>query len=153
MSVVKTLRFPITAEWSGGRTVDAEAPGKSGLRVVTPPEFEGGAAGHWSPEELLVTAVASCYVLTLAAVADRTRAPIRRLRLDAVGHVEGDRRGHYHFTVIELEVELVTDPDAVEAAERAAALAEEHCIVSRALDVPVHVRVAVHSAALEEAFR
>lgn len=150
MSIVKTLRFPIAAE-CGGRAVDAEAPGKPGLRVVTPPEFRGGAAGNWSPEELLVTAVASCYALTLAAVAERTNVSIRRLRLDAVGHVEGDRRGHYDFTVIELEGD--TDSDAVEAAERAAALAEEHCIVSRALDVPVHVHVAVHSAPLEEAHR
>ena len=150
MSIVKTLRFPIAAEWWGGRTVDAEAPGKEGLRVVTPPEFRGGVAGEWSPEELLVTAVASCYALTLAAVAEQANAPIHRVRLGGVGHVEGDRRGHYRFTVIELEVELVTDPDAVEAAERAAALAEEHCIVSRALDIPVHVRVAVRSAPLEE---
>ena len=36
---------------------------------IAPPEFRGGTPGMWSPEDLLVAAVASCYSLTLEAIA------------------------------------------------------------------------------------
>jgi organic hydroperoxide reductase OsmC/OhrA len=151
MSIVKTFRFPVTAEWWGDRILDTEAPGKPGLRVVTPPEFKGGIEGHWSPEELLVNAVASCYALTLVAIARRFETPIHRLHIDAVGEVEQDRSGHYRFLAVELEVELRTEPGSVEVAQKVAALAERHCIVGAALDAPVHVRVSIPRPEVDEA--
>src|SRR5262245_55723977 len=146
MSTVKALRFPIATEWRGGRMVDVSRPGKRELRVVTPPEFRNGIPDQWSPEDLLVAAVSSCYVLTLTAIADRLRTPIDTVRVEAAGHLEKNRRGDYRFTSIDLEVEIAAPAGSAGAAERAAALAEKHCIVHEALDVPVHVHVDVRAA-------
>jgi organic hydroperoxide reductase OsmC/OhrA len=60
-----------------------------------------------------------------------------------MGHVSQRQDGRFGFVAIELDVRLVTDPEDVEAAERAARRAKDACLVSLALDVPVHVNVTV----------
>lgn len=145
MTIVETLHFPVSSEWWGGRLVNAEAPGKAALRVVPPPEFGGPEGSYWSPEDLLVNAVASCYTLTLTSVARRLRVPLQALRVEAAGHVERDHDGRYGFVLVHLDVELETEPEAVAIAKRAAELAEERCIVGRALAVPVHVSVDIRA--------
>jgi organic hydroperoxide reductase OsmC/OhrA len=141
MGIVKTLRYPVQAHWLGGRLLRLGAAEKPLLRVATPPEFKDGIQGVWSPEELLVGAVASCYELTLVAIAGRRGVPLHTLEVDATGHLEHAPKGGYGFTVIELDVELATDPGFEEEAADVARLAKEHCIIGRALQVPVHLRL------------
>ena len=45
--------------------------------------------------------------------------------------------------MIEIDALLETIPGAEQAVSRAAAAAEERCLISQALDVPVHVAVQV----------
>jgi organic hydroperoxide reductase OsmC/OhrA len=142
MPIVKTMRFPAHAEWEESRLVELSALEKPPLVLATPPEFKDGIAGFWSPEELLVGAVAACYELTLAAIAERLDARLEHIAVDAAGHVEHGREG-YEFTVVELDVTLEVEPEHETRARRAAELAEDYCVVARALEVPVHVRVAV----------
>ena len=54
-----THRFPVSIHWVSGRLTKASVADKQDLQVATPPEFNGGIAGVWSPEDLLVSAVAS----------------------------------------------------------------------------------------------
>jgi organic hydroperoxide reductase OsmC/OhrA len=150
MATIKALRFPAQARWHEGRVLELSADAKPPLAVATPPEFKHGVPGVWSPEELLVGAVASCYELTLVAIAERLEIPLGALSVAATGHVESGERG-YGFTVIELDVTIETDPTHEAGARRAAELAQRHCIVERALDVPVHVRVAISSTLAEPA--
>jgi peroxiredoxin-like protein len=145
MSIIKTLRFPASVEWQGGRLTRASAPEKPPLRVATPPEFRGGVPGVWSPEDLLVAAAASCFVVTLVAVAERSGVELTAVRVDGAGHVERGPDGLHGFTVIELTatVEADADPGLI---ERLASKAEAACIVSRALDVPVHLTLEIPAA-------
>ena len=140
MSIVKTFRFPASIEWRGGRLTRASSPGKPPLDVATPPEFKGGVPGVWSPEDLLVAAAATCFAVTLVAVAERSGVELTVLDVDGVGHVEQGADGRFRFTVIELDVEVEAGTDQARL-ERLAAKAEHVCIVSLALDVPVHVRL------------
>jgi organic hydroperoxide reductase OsmC/OhrA len=143
MSIVKALRFPVQLERVEGRLMRAEASGKPDLEVATPPEFSGGIAGVWSPEDLLVAAAASCYAVTLVAVAERREIPLYELRVSATGHLSKRDDGRFGFVAIELDVEIETDAASVRAAESATRDAESACLVARALDVPVHVGVLV----------
>jgi organic hydroperoxide reductase OsmC/OhrA len=147
MSVVKALRFPVSVRWQHGRLTRASAPAKEDFEVATPPEFPGGLAGHWSPEELLVTACASCYALTFAAIAERREIPIHDLRVYGTGHVSKRDDGRFGFVAIELDAEVETAASSVRAAEGAAEWAKQVCIVSLALDVPVHVLTVVRTEA------
>ena len=145
MSVAKELRFPVTVALDGeGPRVRTSVAGKHDLLVATPPEFAGGLPGYWSPEDLFVGAVATCYAVTLKAVARRRAVPIHRLDIRAIGHVGTPAEGDgIRFTLIELAVAVETDAAAVEALEAAAARAEKACLVARSLDTPVRVAVTV----------
>jgi organic hydroperoxide reductase OsmC/OhrA len=145
MSTVKDFRFPVSIEWEGGRMTRALADGKPELEVVTPPEFKHGIPGHWSPEELVVAAASSCYALTLAAVAERYNLVLHRLSVHGAGHVTRREDGRLGFVAIELEADVETDPASVEEVEEAGRRAKALCIVSLALDVPVHVKLLVSS--------
>jgi peroxiredoxin-like protein len=146
MSTVKALRFPAAIEWRGGRLTHATAPGKHALDVATPPEFKGGLPGVWSPEDLLVAATASCFAVTLAAVAEHSGVELTALRVDGLGHVERGADGRFGFTVIELGVEVEAKAEW-SLVERLVAKAERNCLVTLALDVPVHLRLARTAAA------
>lgn len=140
MSTVKAHRFPVQAHWFGGRLLRLGAPEKPALRVVTAPEFKDGIPGIWSPEELLVGSLAACYELTLVAIAERLGVPLHALEVAATGHLEHVPEGGYGFTVLELDVDVATDPGRELDAEEVAHLAKRHCTVGRALEVPVHLR-------------
>lgn len=153
MSVVKDYRFPVSVELVEGRRTLASARWKPDLPIATPPEFIGGVPGVWSPEDLLVAATAACYAVTLAAVAELREVPIRSLSVSGSGHVTRRNDGKFGFVAIELDVRLETDSDLIEAAEHAARRAEEQCIVTMALEVPVRIGVDIRAAVPEGALR
>ncbi|HEY7380661.1 MAG TPA: OsmC family protein [Gaiella sp.] len=146
MGIVKAFRYPVTSEWLGGRLLRLGAGDKHELLVATPPEFPGGMRDVWSPEDLLVASVGACFDLTLVAIAEQRGIPVISLRVRANGHLEHGGDGRYGFTVIELDAELETEAGFEEQAQRAAQVAKERCIVGRALDTPVHLRLDVHAA-------
>lgn len=145
MAVVKEMQFPVSIRWRGGRLARADAQDKDSLELATPPEFRQGLAGYWSPEDLLVASAASCFVLTLAAVAERREAPLLDATVTATGHMSRRDDGRFGFTVIEIDALLETIAGAERAVSSAAAVAEKRCLISQALEVPVHVAVQVRA--------
>jgi len=143
MSITKDFRFKVGVAWQGGRLTRVSSPDKPKLEVATPPEFRGGLPGVWSPEHLLVASAASCYSVTLAAIAERRDIPLYALNVSGTGHVTGRDDGRFGFVAIELTAALRTDSGLLEAAEAAAHEAERACLISMALDIPVHVEVVV----------
>jgi organic hydroperoxide reductase OsmC/OhrA len=143
MSVMKSFRFPVSVEWQGGRLTKASAPAKADLEVATPPEFQGGIPGVWSPEEMIVAATASCYTMTLVAIAERGEIPLHALRVSGTGHLSKRDDGRFGFVAIELDAQIETNAASVRAVESAAERAKRGCLVSLALDIPVHVGVVV----------
>jgi peroxiredoxin-like protein len=145
MSIAKDFRFPVSALWQGEQRTRVSAPDVEEIDVAVPRELRG-PGGHWSPEDLLVAAVASCFTVTFAAVAKRREIPIHSLNVTATGHVGHRDDGRLGFVAVEVTARIQTDPELVEAAERAVRRAHAGCIVSSALDVPVHVVPLVSAA-------
>ena len=144
MSIVRAFRFPASVHWRGGRLTRASARGKPELEVATPPEFKGGVEGVWSAEELLVASVASCFTLTMSAVAERMGIDLETVKVDGVGYVERGADGRFRFEVIKLAIEIGADADP-SSLERLVTHTESLCMVSLALNVPVQVRLGVNS--------
>jgi organic hydroperoxide reductase OsmC/OhrA len=147
MSIVKLHRYGVRARSDGSPCLALEAPGKPPLRVASPPEFKGGIPGVWSPEELLIGALAACFERTVVAIAAYEGMPLHAVQVDATGHVLR-KNGKYYFSLFELDVELETDTGREHEAERVAQLAHERCIVESALDVPVHLSVEARAASM-----
>jgi organic hydroperoxide reductase OsmC/OhrA len=153
MSIMKEMQFPVSVRWRGGHIAHADASGKDSLALAMPLEFRGGLADYWTPEDLLATSVASSFTLTLAAIAERHDLPLLDATVTATAHMSRRGDGRFGFTVIEIDAALETTPEGEDRIRGAAAEAERCCLVSRALDVPVHVAVTVESVRTEEASR
>lgn len=143
MTVTKDFRYKVGVAWQGDRLTSVTSPDKPELTVATPPEFKNGVPGVWSPEDLLVASVASCYAVTLVAVAERRDLPLHDLDVSGTGHLTIRDDGRLGFVAIELTALIETDALSVEAMERTAHYAERACLVSMALDVPVHLELLV----------
>jgi organic hydroperoxide reductase OsmC/OhrA len=145
MAVMKEMQFPVSVRWRGGRVARAHARGKDGLALATPPEFHGGLDGYWTPEDLLVTSVASSFALTLATIVERRDLPVFDATVTATGHMTRRDDGQFGFTVIEIDANVETTPEGEDAIRRAVTDAQQCSLVSRALDVPVHVGVTIQT--------
>src|SRR5262249_10518850 len=99
--------------------------------------------GVWSPEDMLVGAVAACFAVTLAAVAERRQLPVRALDVRGTGHVSKHSDGRFGFVEVELEAEIATEPGVEAAVEEAAPAAERPCRVRAPLAFRVPVTTCV----------
>jgi organic hydroperoxide reductase OsmC/OhrA len=150
MSAFKLHRYGVRTKWQDGRRVTLEAPGKPDLDVALPSDFKNGVPGVWSPEELLIASLATCFELTMIAVAEYRNVPLHDVRVDATGHVE--RKSHlYKLVLLELDVHAETDIGRTRDMEQIAEMAHEGCLVGNALDVPVRLDLAIHEAGLATA--
>ena len=147
MSILKDFRFTVDVKGNAERVVEATSDEGLFLSVATPPEFRGGIHGMWSPEHLLVSAVSSCYALTLAGVADRREIPLHDVAIRGVGHITRRADARFGFVVVELAVEITTEEGFEDNARRAARAAESGCLIAQALRIPVEVELEVRAAA------
>jgi organic hydroperoxide reductase OsmC/OhrA len=143
MSITKDLRYKVGVAWEGNRITTVTSTDKPELTVATPPEFKNGVPGLWSPEDMLVAAVASCFTVTMVAVAERRELPLYGLDVSGTGHVTMRDDGRLGFVAIELTALIQTAEPSIDVMTRAARYAERACLVSMALDVPVHVNAVV----------
>jgi len=140
MSVFRSHRYGVRTEWREGHVVQLEAPGKPSLHVALPSDFKNGVPGVWSPEELLISSLATCFELTMIAVAENREVPLHSLCVDATGYVE-NKNHLYRLVLLELDVRIETDTGCEAEVEHIAAVAHEGCLVGKALDTPVRLDV------------
>lgn len=138
-------RYRVSMEAGAEGAVRLAAPGLEPLESAPPAEF-GGPGDRWSPETLLVAAVADCFALTFRAVARASRYRWTRMRCEAEGVL--DRAdGVVRFTELRLRVALEVPAGSEPAqGERLLAKAEKGCLVSRSLVAPVHLDATVTTA-------
>jgi organic hydroperoxide reductase OsmC/OhrA len=130
--------FPIPYEV----TVDAGvllAGARPPIAVGPPPEF-GGDAHVWSPEHLLVSAAATCFLATFAAMAKRAGLAYGHPTCRAKGML--DKKG---FASITLAVELSVAPEHVIEAQKLLLDAKERCFVANSLACPVELTSTVRA--------
>ena len=109
----------------------------SGLPALesAPPEEFGGAGDRWSPETLLVAAVADCFVLTFRAMASASRLAWTSLRASATGTLEQAEAGA-RFTAIQVEAFLALPGGDDARGVRLLEKAERGCLIARSLRCP-----------------
>lgn len=122
--------------------VALESAGLPAIQSAPPAEF-GGPGDQWSPETLLVAAVADCFVLTFRAIAGLSRFQWISLTCDVAGTVDRVDRVT-QLTEIEVRARLRVPHGAKEdQAVRLLRKAEETCLVTNSLKVRPHLEAAV----------
>jgi peroxiredoxin-like protein len=108
------------------------------LATASPEEF-GGPGDRWSPETLLVGAVAGCFVLTFRAVAAAAGLAWTGLTCEAEGTLDrADRVTRFTSVVVRatLHVPPGTDEDR---ARRLLERAEQACLITNSLTAATHL--------------
>jgi peroxiredoxin-like protein len=112
--------------------VTLSAAGLLPLQTAPPAEFDG-PGDRWSPETLLVGAVADCFILTFRAVARASNLSWTALRCATEGkldRVEGVAR----FTQMALRAQLTVPPGTdTDKARRLLEKAEKACLITNSL--------------------
>lgn len=124
--------YTVRADAGPDGAVQVEAGGVPALSTHAPPEFDG-PPGHWSPETLLVAAVADCYVLSFRAVARAMKLEWQSLAVPVEGTLERTDTG-MRFTRFVLRPQLRLAPGAAEAQARTVLdKAKRSCLVTNSL--------------------
>ena len=139
----KEFHFPIAIDWMGERRVAARVGGKPTVEITAPPVFRGTDPSAWSPEDLYVAAAASCLAVTFTGLAAREHLEYAALHVDADGVAGRRDDGRFGFTRLSLRLRVETDPADEVRAGRLAEQAEETCLVSASLDVPIDTEIEV----------
>ena len=126
-------KYRVVAWWSSGRTGIAKSESApNAIHFTAPPQF-GGLEGRWTPEELLMTALASCFTTTFHAIAALAKFEYADLEVEVEGTV-GKTNSGFCFSEIVVRPKVTIAGD--ENRERAVSLlhkAKALCLVSRAL--------------------
>lgn len=111
--------------------------------VTAPPAEFGGPGDQWSPETLLVGAVADCFILTFRAIARASKLEWTNLKCSAEGVLERVEKTT-RFTTITVRATL-TVPEGTDAdkARRLLEKSEEVCLVTRSMLAEAHLEADV----------
>ena len=128
-------RFRVVAWWASGRTGLAKSgSAPNAIHFTSPPAF-GGLDGRWTPEDLLLCAIASCYTTTFRTLAEYSKFEYTDLQVEVEGTINKADTG-YGFGEVLIRANLVIPRE--EEQTRALKLlhkAKGLCLVSRALSV------------------
>ena len=131
-----------TAETSGNVTVSAEHV--SDLVSNAPKEF-GGPGDQWSPEDLLVAAVADCFVLSFRAIAGMSKFEWVSIQCEVSGTLDKVERA-IQFTEFSIKATLIISPDSdASRAQRLLEKAESTCFITNSLKAEPHLETDIQT--------
>lgn len=128
--------FHLKADWPGLRndvgTIETE---NLKTKISIPPEMDGPGVGT-NPDEMLLGAAATCYIITLAAMMQRSGVEKESLTMESEGIVDVTDGVFTYKKIIHRPV-IVLKEDATERdrsiVKRLAEKAESSCMISRAI--------------------
>lgn len=149
-----------TASYAGyGRRYRVRIAGKPDLVGTADPAFHGEPQLH-NPEELFLSAIAACHMLTYLALCARRGIRVVSYEDDARGTMRADGRGGGSFEEVTLLPTVIIDGDDAGDAEgddRVALAAQLHdaahelCYIARSCSIPIRHRATVHRATVDRA--
>jgi organic hydroperoxide reductase OsmC/OhrA len=129
-------RYRVTAAGRVTGDIELTAERLTTLRSAAPAEFDG-PGDQWSPETLLVAAVADCFILTFRAVAKASRLSWISVNCEVTGTLDRIDRVT-QFTAFHMTARLVV-PAGVDAgaARQTMEKAERYCLISNSVKASI----------------
>ncbi len=131
------------AQSEGEVTLESER--LASLASAPPSEF-GGPGDRWSPETLLVAALADCFVLGFRAIARASKLEWESLRCEVEGTLDRvERVTQFTGFVVRASLRAAagTDPDR---AKSLLEKAEKVCLISNSLKASAHLEINIEIA-------
>lgn len=141
--------YAVTVSWTGnrgtgtsgyrdyGRDHEISAAGKAGIAGSSDPAFRGDRE-RWNPEELLLTALSQCHMLSYLHAATTAGVTVVSYEDDAVGTMVQTPDGGGHFTSVTLRPRIeITDAAQLALAEDLHHEAQRMCFIASSVNFPV----------------
>ncbi|RDI47717.1 SACOL1771 family peroxiredoxin [Falsibacillus pallidus] len=137
--------FKLHAAWQGGRNSIGEIEsGQLKTKVSIPPEMDGPGIGT-NPDEMLLGAAATCYIITLAAMLERSKISTLSLEMNSEGIVAVEKGVITYKKIQHMPVLTIpenTSQETIAKIHRLITKAEESCMISRAVKGNVEISAA-----------
>ncbi|MGW9405495.1 OsmC family protein [Arthrobacter sp. NPDC055585] len=141
-------RYGVTLEWTGnrgsgtqtyrgyGRDHVLRSPGLPDLPGTADPTFHGDR-DRWNPEQLLLSALAQCHMLSYLHVAVKNGISVVSYEDDAEGTLRLNRDGSGEFTSVLLRPVVRISAGSPETATALHEVAHRLCFIARSVNFPV----------------
>ncbi|WP_078085606.1 OsmC family protein [Microbulbifer mangrovi] len=134
--------YKVAARAASEGEVTLTADGIEPIVSAAPIQFDG-PGDRWSPEDLLVAAVADCFILTFRAIAKHSKLEWASLECSATGTLDKDGRKTC-FTAFTINAWLeVPEGTDMEKAHKLLEKSEESCLVTNSLNAEVTLKAEV----------
>lgn len=136
--------FHLHASWPGGRNhVGYIEAGNLKTQISIPPEMEGPGIGT-NPDEMLLGAAATCYVITLGAMIERADLPLKEMSLQSIGIVDVTKGIITYKKIIHkptVALQSTAEDRDYQKLDKIIHKAEASCMISRAIKGNVEVEL------------
>lgn len=133
--------FHLSASWPGLRNdVGTIETANLHTKISIPPEMDGPGVGT-NPDEMLLGAAATCYIITLAAMLERSKLSKKSLTMTSEGIVDISNGIITYKKIIHRPHLILQTAKDLEIAQRLARKAESSCMISRALKGNVEIEL------------
>jgi organic hydroperoxide reductase OsmC/OhrA len=129
--------YTVTANGNASESqVSVSRDGLQDIMTDAPAAF-GGPGDKWSPEDLIMAAVADCFVLSFRAISQASKVEWTAISCKATGTLDRVDRKNL-FTAIELHVSL-SAPEGSQEDKLARLLqkSEESCLITNSMTAPI----------------
>ncbi|MYL40962.1 OsmC family protein [Virgibacillus salexigens] len=137
-------QFHLRAEWPGGRDSQGYIEAENLKTAISiPPEMDGPGIGT-NPDEMLLGAAATCYIITLAAMIERVDLPLKEMSLDSEGIVDVTRGVFTYKKIIhrpKVKLEEQALHQQYSRLRKLVEKAEQSCMISRAIKGNVEIEL------------
>ena len=129
--------YRVSAWWTSGRTGLAKCESSPNTIHFSEAAELGGLQGRWTPEQLLLCALAGCFTTTFHEIARNAKFDYTDLEVEIEGSVRRSRSAGCGFNEILIRPRLtVLSADQSETALSLLRRAKSVCLISRAITVP-----------------
>lgn len=129
--------YRVSAWWTSGRTGLAKCESSPNTIHFSEAAELGGLQGRWTPEQLLLCALAGCFTTTFHDVARTAKFEYTDLEVEIEGSVRRSRTAGCNFNEILIRPRLtVNSENQREAGLNLLRRTKAVCMISRAITVP-----------------
>lgn len=136
--------FHLHADWPGGRNdIGTIQAGNLQTKISVPPEMDGPGIGT-NPDQMLLGAASTCYIITLAAMLERSHIKKVSLTMESEAIVDVTNGVFTYKKIIHrpsLVLSYETTEKDLEKARKLVDKSESSCMISRAIKGNVEVEL------------
>jgi organic hydroperoxide reductase OsmC/OhrA len=128
--------YRVSAWWTSGRTGLAKCDSAPNAIHFSEAEEFGGLAGRWTPEQLLLSALAACFTTTFEEVARAAKFPYTDLEVEVEGTARKDKLECSFSEIVMRPRLMVQSEEELDEGMDLLRRAKSLCLIGRAISVP-----------------